>query len=76
VGIVRGAPMLDLDYEEDSHAEVDMNLVMTGAGKFVEVQATAERTPFDDGQLGELLSLARAGIRELIEIQKQAVAAA
>jgi len=49
---------------------------MTGAGKFVEVQATAERTPFDDGQLGELLSLARAGIRELIEIQKQAVAAA
>ncbi len=76
VGIVNGAALLDLDYEEDSHAEVDMNLIMTGAGRFVEVQATAERMAFDDAQLADLLSLARAGIRELIEIQKQAVAAA
>ncbi len=76
VGIVNGAALLDLDYEEDSHAEVDMNLIMTGAGKFVEVQATAERMAFDDAQLADLLSLARAGIRELIDIQKQAVAAA
>ncbi len=76
VGLVNGAALLDLDYEEDSHAEVDMNLIMTGAGKFVEVQATAERTAFDDAQLAELLGLARAGIGELIDIQKQAVAAA
>ena len=76
VGIVNGTALLDLDYEEDSHAEVDMNLIMTGAGRFVEVQATAERLAFDDAQLADLLTLARAGIRELIEIQKQAVAAA
>ena len=76
VGIVNGAALLDLDYEEDSHAEVDMNLIMTGAGRFVEVQATAERMAFDDAQLADLLTLARAGIRELIEIQKRAVAAA
>ena len=51
VGIVGGEPMLDLDYEEDSRADVDMNIVMTGSGKFVEVQATAEHRPFDDAQL-------------------------
>ena len=70
VGIVKGTAMLDLCYEEDSQAEVDMNVVMTGKGKFVEVQATAEKTAFDDTQLAMLLSLARAGIGELSGIQR------
>jgi ribonuclease PH len=74
-GIVDGAPMLDLCYEEDSHADVDMNVVMTGAGQFVEVQATAEKVAFDDDRLAALLSLARAGIGELIELQKKVLAA-
>jgi len=73
VGIVGGEPMIDLDYEEDSRADVDMNLVMTGAGKFVEVQATAEHHPFDDAQLSRLIELTRGGIRELVELQKQAI---
>lgn len=72
VGLVRGVPMLDLCYEEDSQADVDMNVVMTGAGRFVEVQATAEHTPFDDPQFSDLIELARAGIAQLIEIQKKA----
>jgi len=71
VGIIGGTPMLDLCYQEDSSAEVDMNVVMTGAGKFVEVQATAEKTAFDDAQLAQLLALARQGIAELVKIQKQ-----
>jgi ribonuclease PH len=75
VGIVGGVPMLDLCYQEDSQAEVDMNVVMTGSGRFVEVQATAEKTPFDDAQLAELMSLARKGIQELIAIQKSFEAA-
>ena len=75
VGIVGGVPMLDLCYQEDSQAEVDMNVVMTGSGRFVEVQATAEKTPFDDAQLAELLSLARKGIQELIALQKSFEAA-
>jgi ribonuclease PH len=70
VGIVKGTAMLDLCYEEDSQAEVDMNVVMTGKGKFVEVQATAEKTAFDDAQLAVLLGLARAGISELSGIQR------
>src|ERR1700722_7572398 len=70
VGVVGGVPMLDLCYEEDSRADVDMNVVMTGSGQFVELQATAEKTPFDDGQLSELIKLARAGIAELIVAQK------
>ena len=70
VGIINGVPMLDLCYQEDSQAEVDMNVVMTGSGKFVEVQATAEKSAFDDVQLGELLGLARIGISGLISIQK------
>jgi ribonuclease PH len=73
VGIVKGVPILDLCYEEDSAADVDMNLVMTGAGKFIEVQATAEQIPFDDPQLGELIGLAKAGILELIELQNEAL---
>ena len=72
VGIVRGVPMLDLCYEEDSQADVDMNVVMTGAGRFVEVQATAEHIPFDDPQLRGLIELARAGVTQLVEIQKKA----
>ncbi|HUA63904.1 MAG TPA: ribonuclease PH [Verrucomicrobiae bacterium] len=71
VGLVRGEAMLDLCYEEDSQAEVDMNVVMTGDGRFVEVQATAEHAPFDDAQMQQLLSLARTGIMRLVEIQKQ-----
>ena len=70
VGLIGGTPMLDLCYQEDSQAEVDMNVVMTGAGQFVEVQATAEKTPFDDQQLANLLTLARRGIDELVTIQK------
>src|SRR6476661_6480390 len=69
-GIVGGTPMLDLCYQEDSQAEVDMNVVMTGAGQFVEVQATAEKTPFDDAQMADLLALARQGISELVTLQK------
>ena len=70
VGVLGGAPMLDLCYQEDSQAEVDMNIVMTGAGRFVEVQATAEKIPFDDAQLAALLALGRHGIAELAAIQR------
>ena len=70
VGVVNGVPMLDLCYQEDSQADVDMNVVMTGGGHFVEVQATAEKTAFDDPQLSALLTLARNGIAELIAAQK------
>ena len=73
VGIVDGEPLLDLNYEEDSRADVDMNLVITAAGKFVEVQATAEHQVFDDGQLQAMIRLARAGIQELLEKQKSAL---
>jgi ribonuclease PH len=70
VGIVGGAAAADLCYDEDSRADVDMNVVMTGAGGLVEVQATAERVPFDEGQLGGLLALARTAIAQLVEVQK------
>ena len=73
VGLVGGVPLLDLCYEEDSRADVDMNVVMTGKGHFIEVQATAEHTPFDDGQMGALIGLARAGIGRLVEIQRAAL---
>ena len=76
VGIVGGVPLLDLDYSEDSSAEVDMNVVITGDGALVEVQATAERTPFSRAGLDELLELAAAGIEELSAAQEEAVAAA
>ena len=72
VGIVGGKPMLDLCYEEDSAADVDMNVVMTGAGRFVEVQATAEHEAFDDAQMAELIRLARNGVTQLIDMQKAA----
>src|SRR5947207_3606471 len=71
LGIVAGAPMIDLCYEEDSQADVDMNVVMTGSGRFIELQATAEHTPFDDAQMAELIALARAGILELAALQKK-----
>src|SRR3954462_14831729 len=70
VGLVKGVPLLDLCYEEDSQADVDMNVVMTGAGRFIEVQATAEHNAFDDSQMAQLIALARAGIANLVEIQK------
>ncbi len=71
VGMVSGVAMLDLCYQEDSRAEVDMNVVMTGAGQFVELQATAEKTAFDDSHLASLLTLARKGILDLIEVQRR-----
>jgi ribonuclease PH len=70
VGIVDGIAMLDLCYEEDSRADVDMNMVITGSGKMVEVQATAEHQPFDDSQLAQMMTLARKGIESLIERQR------
>jgi ribonuclease PH len=72
VGIVDGEIMLDLSYEEDSRAEVDMNFVMTGSRKFVEVQATAEQRPFDDEQLRRMMELARKGVESLV-VKQQAV---
>ncbi len=70
VGILEGVPILDLEYVEDSQADVDMNVVMTGKGKFVEIQCTAENEPFDRNELNSLLQLAEKGIQELITIQK------
>ena len=72
VGIVDGKPLLDLDYSEDSRADVDLNVVMTGDGRLVEVQATAERDPFSRQQLEELLALAEAGIERIAEEQARA----
>ncbi len=71
VGIVDGEPRLDLNYEEDARAQVDMNIVMTGNGRFVEVQATAEHEPFTDNGLQRLLELGSAGIATLVERQRQ-----
>jgi ribonuclease PH len=73
VGVVEGEPLLDLEYLEDSTAEVDLNVVMTGDGQFVEVQATAEREPFDRARLDELLDLAGGGIEELAQVQREAI---
>jgi len=70
VGVVDGRALLDLVYEEDSRAEVDMNLVMTGTGKYVEIQATAEGRPFSGGEMQDLMALAAAGIRRLTEQQR------
>ena len=75
VGVVAGEPLLDLDYSEDSSAEVDMNVVMTADGRLVEVQATAEQEPFTRERLDELLELAAGGIEELAAAQEEAVAA-
>jgi ribonuclease PH len=73
VGIVDGEALLDLDYAEDSNAEVDMNVVMTGGGRLIEVQATAERRAFSREQLDELLDLAAGGIESIAAVQKDAV---
>ncbi len=70
VGIIGGKTMIDLDYEEDSKAEVDMNVVMTGLGKFIEVQGTAEREPFKKEELNKLITLAQKGIEDIIHAQK------
>jgi ribonuclease PH len=74
VGIIDGQPVLDLDYELDVNAEVDMNVVMSGRGLFIEVQGTAEKAPFTRGELDQLLDLASKGISELHALQREAVA--
>jgi ribonuclease PH len=76
VGVVGGVPMLDLDYSEDSNADTDMNVVMTGDGRLIEVQATAEKDPFTRETLDELLELAAAGILDIGERQAEAAAVA
>ena len=73
VGVIDGVPMLDLCYEEDSQAAVDMNVVITSAGEYVEIQATAEHSSFSRTELDELLALADGGIQSLVEIQRQVV---
>ena len=73
VGIVRGVPLLDLDYAEDSACDTDMNVVMTGAGHFVEVQGTAEGAAFSRAEMDRLLQLAEKGIGELIELQRKSL---
>ncbi|MDJ0973341.1 MAG: ribonuclease PH [Planctomycetota bacterium] len=75
VGVVNGEPLADLDYIEDSGAEVDMNVVMTASGRFIEVQGTAEKEPFDRAQLDALLGLAETGINEALELARAALAA-
>jgi ribonuclease PH len=74
VGVVDSVPYLDLDYSEDANAEVDMNVVMTGAGRFIEVQGTAEGLPFTRGELHDLLDLAEGGITELFALQRELLA--
>ena len=73
VGIVAGKPLLDLCYAEDVAADVDMNVVMTGAGQFVELQGTGEEATFSEKELSAMLDLARGGIRELTAIQAKAL---
>ena len=75
VGVVAGRCLLDLAYTEDSRAEVDMNVVMTGDGRFIEIQGTAENEPFDERRLGQLLALARTGCLRLMKIQNAALRA-
>ncbi len=74
VGVVAGQPVLDLDYIEDSGCETDMNVVMTGDGRFIEVQGTAEGAPFSRDEMNALMALAEKGIGELVALQKQALA--
>ena len=73
VGVVGGKNYLDLDYSEDSEADVDMNIIKTGTGGFVEIQGTAEREPFSDKQMKAMLTLADKGIKQLVDIQKKAI---
>jgi ribonuclease PH len=74
VGVVDALPMLDLDYSEDSRAEVDMNVVMTSSGRFVEVQGTAEGLPFTRSELDELLALGEHGIAQILDAQAEVLA--
>jgi ribonuclease PH len=74
VGVVDALPCLDLDYSEDARAEVDMNVVMTGSGRYIEVQGTAEGTPFSRGELDDLLRLAELGIADLVALQRELIA--
>jgi ribonuclease PH len=74
VGVVDALPSLDLDYIEDSNAEVDMNVVMTGAGKFIEVQGTAEGAAFSRGELDSMLDLAEHGIHQIFDLQRELIA--
>jgi len=71
VGLIKGERVLDLTFDEDASADVDMNIVMTGKGKFIEIQGTAEGEPFEEPQMEELIALAKKGISQLIEIQKK-----
>jgi ribonuclease PH len=73
VGVVDGVPVLDLCYQEDSNAQVDMNVIMTGSGKFIEVQGTAEQAPFNKDELNSLIVLAEKGILELTSIQRKVI---
>ncbi len=73
IGIFRGEPVLDLCYEEDKDAAVDLNLVLTGQGQFIELQATAEQAAFDDGQLAAMIALGRQGIAQLMQAQDEAI---
>jgi ribonuclease PH len=73
-GVYRGEPVLDLDYAEDSEADTDANFVMTGSGGIVEIQGTAEKTPFSEAELAALITLAKKGVSRLVELQKLAVA--
>ena len=73
VGIIEGTPILDLAYDEDSNADVDMNVVCTGLGKFIELQGTAEREPFSREQMDEMLVLAEIGVHQLFEIQRNSL---
>jgi ribonuclease PH len=72
-GIYQGTPVLDLDYPEDSGADADANFVLTGAGRIIEVQGTAEKIPFSEAELMQLLGLARKGVGELVALQKKAI---
>jgi ribonuclease PH len=73
VGIAGGVPVLDLDYVEDSRADADFNVVMTGAGRYVEVQGTAEHGTFDDVQLAAMMGLAKSGVRQLLSLQRESL---
>ena len=74
VGLVNGKALLDLDYSEDHRAEVDMNVVMTEGGRFLEVQGTGETRPFDTTELHALLDLARDGVKQVLEVSRAALA--
>jgi len=74
VGVYKGVPVLDLDYDEDSNAETDMNVVMNSSGGFIEVQGTAEGAPFSEEEFSAMLALARRGIADLVKVQKMALA--